>query len=66
METVYLKPPASLTEANEKPDMPVVPEGGLVVEDLIRWHSERESRWRRAWQESEADKKGIRDYLEGK
>ena len=63
---MYLRPPTELTEANEKPDMPTVPEGDLVIEDLIRWHDEREARWKRAWQESEADKKGIRDYLEAK
>ena len=65
-ETVYLRPPTELTEANEAPRMPVVPEGDLVIEDLIRWHDEREARWRKAWQESEADKRAIRDYLEAK
>ena len=63
-ETVYLRPPTELTEANEAPQMPVVPGGELVIEDLIRWHDEREARWKRAWQESEADKRAIRDYLE--
>ena len=61
---MYLTPPAALTEPNKKPEMPVVPDGELEVEDVIRWHDEREARWKRAWQESEADKAGIRDYLE--
>ena len=65
-ETVYLTPPAALTEPNEKPEMPVVPDGELEVEDVVRWHDEREARWKRAWQESEADKRGIRDYINGK
>ena len=60
---MYLKPPEALTEANEAPGMPTVPEGELEVEDVVRWHDEREARWKRAWKESEADKRAIRDYI---
>jgi|GEM_PF-5539334 len=34
--------------------------------NIIRWHDEREARWRRAWQESEADKRAIKNYMEDK
>ena len=62
-ETVYLAPPETLTKANKPPEMPSVPDRELEVEDVVRWHDEREARWKRAWQESEADKRSIRNYL---
>ncbi len=56
-------PPAALVQPNPEPAPPPVPER-MDTGELLDWWQEWLERYRTAWLESEADKAGIREWME--
>ena len=64
VETIKLYPPEELLQPVPEPERPPVPDGQVVVGDLIEWYERWLSAWRRAWEASEADKRSIVEWMQ--
>ena len=61
-ETIKMYPPAGLVLPSIEPDIPELKDDATTGE-LLDWAYLRGEIYRQAWQESEADKAGIRKWM---